>query len=66
MDDIALRKDILEELEFEPSVNARHIGVAVSQGIVTLTGHGRRMRRATSCAGFCPMPAPSRKAMSTG
>jgi osmotically-inducible protein OsmY len=39
MDDIALRKDILEELEFEPSVNARHIGVAVSQGIVTLTGH---------------------------
>jgi osmotically-inducible protein OsmY len=39
MDDIALRKDILEELEFEPSVDARHIGVAVSHGVVTLTGH---------------------------
>lgn len=39
MDDIALRKDVLEELEFEPSVDARHIGVAVSQGVVTLTGH---------------------------
>lgn len=39
MDDIALRKDVLEELEFEPSVDARHIGVAISHGIVTLTGH---------------------------
>ena len=39
MDDIALRKDILEELEFDPSVEARHIGVAVGHGIVTLTGH---------------------------
>jgi osmotically-inducible protein OsmY len=39
MDDIALRKDILEELEFEPSVDARHIGVAVSQGVATLSGH---------------------------
>ena len=39
MDDILLRKDVLEELEFEPSVDARHIGVAVGHGIVTLTGH---------------------------
>lgn len=39
MDDIALRNDVLEELEFEPSVDAAHIGVAVSHGIVTLTGH---------------------------
>jgi osmotically-inducible protein OsmY len=39
MNDIALRNDVLEELEFEPSVDARHIGVAVSHGIVTLTGH---------------------------
>ena len=39
MDDIALRNDVLEELEFEPSVNAGNIGVAVSHGIVTLTGH---------------------------
>ncbi len=29
MSDISLRQDILDELEFEPSVNAAHIGVAV-------------------------------------
>ncbi|MBS0525663.1 MAG: BON domain-containing protein [Proteobacteria bacterium] len=39
MNDIALRKDILEELEFDPSVEARHIGVAVNDGVVTLTGY---------------------------
>lgn len=39
MNDIALRNDVLAELEFEPSVDAGHIGVAVSHGVVTLTGH---------------------------
>jgi osmotically-inducible protein OsmY len=39
MNDIDLRNDILEELEFEPSVDARHVGVAVSNGVATLTGH---------------------------
>src|SRR5271166_4850519 len=39
MSDLQLRKDILNELEFEPSVNAAHIGVAVERGVVTLTGH---------------------------
>jgi osmotically-inducible protein OsmY len=34
-----LRQDILDELEFEPSIDAAHIGVAVEDGIVTLTGH---------------------------
>lgn len=34
-----LRKDILDELDFEPSVNATHIGVAVDNGVVTLSGH---------------------------
>lgn len=37
--DIALQTDILEELKFEPSVNAAHIGVTVKEGIVTLSGH---------------------------
>ncbi|HUC11837.1 MAG TPA: BON domain-containing protein [Stellaceae bacterium] len=36
--DHQLRRDVLDELEFEPAVNAAHIGVAVSRGIVTLTG----------------------------
>jgi osmotically-inducible protein OsmY len=39
MSDLGLRQDILHELEFEPSVNAENIGVAVKDGVVTLTGH---------------------------
>ncbi len=39
MDDISLRQTIIDELEWEPSVNAAHIGVAVDRGVVTLTGH---------------------------
>jgi osmotically-inducible protein OsmY len=36
--DLQLRQDVLDELEFEPSINAAHIGVAANRGIVTLTG----------------------------
>jgi osmotically-inducible protein OsmY len=39
MDDIALRQNILDDLEFEPSIDAAHIGVAVTDGVVTLTGY---------------------------
>lgn len=39
MNDTQLRQNIIDELEFEPSVNAAHIGVAVNNGVVTLTGH---------------------------
>ncbi|SCB51311.1 BON domain-containing protein [Rhizobium lusitanum] len=39
MDDIALRQNILDELEFEPRVDAADIGVVARDGIVTLTGH---------------------------
>jgi osmotically-inducible protein OsmY len=39
MDDLELRNDILAELEFEPGIDAAHIGAAVEDGIVTLTGH---------------------------
>ena len=37
--DAQLKKDITDELDWEPSVNATHIGVAVDRGVVTLTGH---------------------------
>jgi osmotically-inducible protein OsmY len=37
--DAALQDDVLEELKWEPSVNAAHIGVSVKEGIVTLSGH---------------------------
>jgi osmotically-inducible protein OsmY len=39
MDNIQLRQDILDELDFEPSIDATRIGVTVSEGVVTLTGH---------------------------
>lgn len=39
MNDSTLRQDILDELEFEPSIDANDIGVAVEDGIVTLSGH---------------------------
>jgi osmotically-inducible protein OsmY len=39
MDDNTLRQIILDELEFQPSVDSAHIGVAVESGVVTLTGH---------------------------
>lgn len=34
-----LQRHVLEELDWEPEVNAAHIGVTVDQGIITLTGH---------------------------
>ncbi|KAA9006714.1 BON domain-containing protein [Histidinibacterium aquaticum] len=39
MKDTELRQDIVDELEFEPSIDAADIGVAVENGTVTLTGH---------------------------
>ena len=39
MSELQLRQDILDELEFEPRVSAAHIGVAVENQVVTLTGH---------------------------
>jgi osmotically-inducible protein OsmY len=38
MNELRLRDDILDELAYEPIV-AAHIGVAVDQNVVTLTGH---------------------------
>jgi osmotically-inducible protein OsmY len=39
MNDKQLRQNIIDELEFEPSVDSQDIGVAVSDGVVTLSGH---------------------------
>ncbi|WP_311276057.1 BON domain-containing protein [Methylobacterium sp. WCS2018Hpa-22] len=39
MTDKDLRRDVLDELDFDPSLDAAEIGVAVSDGVVTLTGH---------------------------
>lgn len=39
MSDAKIRQDVLDELEFEPSIDANDIGVAVENGVVTLTGY---------------------------
>ncbi|QXC53057.1 BON domain-containing protein (plasmid) [Agrobacterium salinitolerans] len=39
MNDNTLRQNIIDELEFEPSIDAANIGVAVDAGVATLTGH---------------------------
>jgi osmotically-inducible protein OsmY len=39
MTDLNLRQNIIDELEFEPRVISAHIGVAVKDGVVTLSGH---------------------------
>ncbi len=41
MTDAILKQDIIDELEFEPSLDATHIAVSVSDGTVTLSGHVR-------------------------
>jgi osmotically-inducible protein OsmY len=38
MKDLDLQQNVMDELNWEPSVNAAHIGVAASDGVVTLTG----------------------------
>ena len=36
--DTQLQKDVIEELRWEPCVTANEIGVAVTNGVVTLSG----------------------------
>jgi osmotically-inducible protein OsmY len=38
-DDLLLQQRVIDELEFEPCVDAAHIGVSVRGGVVTLSGH---------------------------
>lgn len=39
MTNATLRQDVIDELEFEPSIDAANIGIAAKNGVVTLTGH---------------------------
>lgn len=39
MSDKILRQDIIDQLDFEPSINSEQIGVTVQNGVVTLSGH---------------------------
>ncbi len=37
--DTQLQKDVIAELNWDPSVNTTDIGVEVKDGVVTLSGH---------------------------
>ncbi|KUM04987.1 BON domain-containing protein [Chromobacterium subtsugae] len=37
--DMQLQQDVIAELNWDPSINATHVGVSASDGAVTLTGH---------------------------
>jgi osmotically-inducible protein OsmY len=39
--DLNLRQDVEQELEWDPRLDAREVGVAVKNGVVTLSGHVR-------------------------
>jgi osmotically-inducible protein OsmY len=39
MNDRELRQNVIDELDFEPSIDSADIGVAAEHGVVTLTGH---------------------------
>lgn len=39
MGDKLIRQNVIDELDFDPSIEAANIGVAVENGIVTLSGH---------------------------
>ncbi|MGZ5949324.1 MAG: BON domain-containing protein [Isosphaeraceae bacterium] len=39
MTDSELKRDVLDELRWEPTVDEAHIGVSVKNGVVTLTGY---------------------------
>jgi len=38
-EELRLQQRVIDELEFDPAVNAAHIGVSVRGNVVTLTGH---------------------------
>lgn len=39
MSDKTLRQDVIDELNFDPSIDSAHIGVTAEEGVVTLSGH---------------------------
>lgn len=39
MDDALLRQAVIEELDYQPNIQAPTVGVAVAEGVVTIMGH---------------------------
>src|SRR5689334_13636912 len=38
-EDLKLQQRVIDELDFEPQVDAVHIGVSARDGVITLSGH---------------------------
>ena len=54
MNDKELRQLVIDELEYDPSIEAAHIGVAAKDGVVTLTGYvgDYAQKHAAECAAW--------------
>ncbi|SCB46684.1 BON domain-containing protein [Rhizobium miluonense] len=39
MNDLTPHQDVIDELQFEPSIGAANIGASAKNGVVTLSGH---------------------------
>ncbi len=39
MNDKEVRQHVIDELDFEPSIDSADIGVAAENGVITFTGH---------------------------
>ena len=52
--DHKLRQDVIDELDFEPSLDASHIAVGVHDGVVTLTASCFELRRQIGCRASGP------------
>ncbi|AMN38524.1 BON domain-containing protein [Rhodoplanes sp. Z2-YC6860] len=48
MSDLQLRQNVLDELEFDPTIDAAHIGVTADAGVITLTGYVKNYPEKTS------------------
>jgi hypothetical protein len=51
MTDQSIKQRVLDELNWEPSINAAHVGVTARDGVVTMTGHVGSY--AEKCAAEC-------------
>jgi osmotically-inducible protein OsmY len=50
MSDLTIKQEVEAELQYEPSIDAAAIGVAVKDGIVTLTGRGASLAQKYAAA----------------
>jgi hypothetical protein len=62
MSDLTIKHDVEMELQWEPRGNAAQVGVAVKEGIATLTGRMPTYpEKMASALALLPRPALSRK-----